>query len=375
MDSNQDDLRNLAHSAHGRNTDNSHEITKLKEEHRKEIQKLAYESKIELMESRMKIVNLTHELEVMKLKNSHEIETKQVQADRLLQKEKDDLQNKLAKKDVEFKLQLAAKDQTLRDEMLKQQNESHEKLAQMEKQLAAKENEITLYKKEQEKVIAAKENEWKLKMKDLENEHKIKILQMEKAYEMKLIKETKSRNPADRIPTKISTSAAGVDNLNPDQFTKIPAKTLTIIDRLVWGAEYFHEENESFAMYPSYPEWYKSISGMMENRKVYMTNKYIFVRKEFDYFGGLSILSKRKGSQAKEELSDFMLEGFLSRETWQKEKVSFFLLHPNKFAKRLKFYKLIADQDKDFECWDAGGVSKDFYFGTSRSAIVFGILL
>eukprot|EP00111_Clytia_hemisphaerica_P008374 TCONS_00024449-protein len=374
MDSNQDDLRNLAHSAHGRNTDNNHEITKLKEEHRKEIQKLAYESKIELMESRMKIVNLTHELEVMKLKNSHEIETKQVQADRLLQKEKDDLQNKLAEKDVEFKLQLAAKDQTLRDEMLKQQKESHEKLAQMEKQLAAKENEITFYKKEQEKEIAAKEYEWKLKMKDLENEHRIEILQMEKAYEMKLIKETKSRNPADRIPTEISTSAAGVDNLKPDQFTKIPAKTLTIVDRL--GAEYFHEENKSFALYSSYQEWYKSISGMMENKKVYMTNKYLFVRKEFighSCFWALSIFSKRNSSQAKEELSDFMLEGFLSRERWQKEKVSFFLLHPNKFAKRLRFDKSAKDSGEDYECWDVGNVTEDFYFG-KRSAIVFGIL-
>ena len=47
------DKRNLAHSASGRNPVNVdvHEITKLKEEHQKEIQKLTYESKIKLLET------------------------------------------------------------------------------------------------------------------------------------------------------------------------------------------------------------------------------------------------------------------------------------------------------------------------------------
>ena len=69
MDSAHGDMRNLAHSASGRNPMNiadDQQITKLKEEHQKEIQNLTYKSKIELMESQMKIVNLTHQPKVKK---------------------------------------------------------------------------------------------------------------------------------------------------------------------------------------------------------------------------------------------------------------------------------------------------------------------
>ena len=107
MDSAHCHERNLAHSANGRNPpvkNAGSEILKLKEEHQKEIQKLTYESKIKLMESQMKIVNLTHQLEMLQLKNSYEVQASQVQADQLLQKEKDDLQTKLTAKEHEMTL-------------------------------------------------------------------------------------------------------------------------------------------------------------------------------------------------------------------------------------------------------------------------------
>ena len=69
MDNVHGDERNLPRSADGRSvhsvTDDQ-QITKLKEEHQKEIQNLTYKSKIELMESQMKIVNLTHQPKVKK---------------------------------------------------------------------------------------------------------------------------------------------------------------------------------------------------------------------------------------------------------------------------------------------------------------------
>ena len=145
MDSANGEMSNLAQSAEGRNTTNDQQITKLKEDHQKEIQKLTYESKIELMESQMKIVNLekdnqtlSHQLEMLKLKNSYEIESKQIDAD-----------NELQNKNVEL----------------------HDKLNQMEREMTAK------------------ENEYKLKIKDLENENKTK--QIEKTTEM-IAKENRS---------------------------------------------------------------------------------------------------------------------------------------------------------------------------------------
>eukprot|EP00111_Clytia_hemisphaerica_P013280 TCONS_00038986-protein len=252
MDSDYSDKRNLAHSASGRNVHkvaDDQQITKLKEEHQKEIEKLKMEFKIQQLESEnektLKIMQLekenqtlSHQFEMFKLKNSRESQSSQVQADQQLQKQKDELRNNLVEK---------------------------------EKQLVAKEHEMVLYKKEQEKEIVVKENEWKMKVKDLENEHKIKILQTE----------TKLNDMEKEMTEKEAT----VQHLNGEiENLKriIQRQNMTTIDCLVWGAEYFHEGNKSSLLYPSYGHWYKAISAMMGNKKMFKTDKYLFMRKEFN---------------------------------------------------------------------------------------------
>uniref|UniRef100_A0A7M5XAT6 Uncharacterized protein n=1 Tax=Clytia hemisphaerica TaxID=252671 RepID=A0A7M5XAT6_9CNID len=126
MDSAHGDERNLAHSASGRNVHkvaDDQQIIKLREEHGREIQKLNYESKIELMEAQMKNVSLEkdnqtlgHRLEMLKLKNSHEAETKQVAADKDLQIKLTEMEKQLAIKDKEIaakKMELMTKDQEM----------------------------------------------------------------------------------------------------------------------------------------------------------------------------------------------------------------------------------------------------------------------
>eukprot|EP00111_Clytia_hemisphaerica_P003221 TCONS_00009175-protein len=320
------------------------EITKLKNEHQKEIEKLKMEFKIQQLESEnektLKIMQLekenqtlSHQFEMFKLKNSRESRLSQVQADQQLQKQNDELQNKLVEK---------------------------------EKQLVAKEHEMVLYKKEQEK-------EWKMKMKDLENEHKIKILQTE----TKLNEMEKEMNEMEKEMTEkeatVQHLSRQIENLkrlipNQNQATDKVEENMTTIDRLVWVAEYFHEGNKSSLLYPSYGDWYKAISAMMGNKKVFKKDKYLFMRKEINKDYKYLCFVNRKKNNYKEELGDFLVEDL--KIVWAT--ATFFLLHTKDFRKRLKFVRM--DQGPSCEYWRVDNVSKDFYFGDKRSAIVFGIL-
>ena len=332
MDSVLGDKRNLAHSASGRNPRNTddQQIIKLKEDHQKEIQRLTYESKIELMESQMKIVNLTHQLELLKLKNSHENETKQFQADRELQKDKDELQNKLA---------------------------------EMKLQLTAKEHEMKVYQKEQEKENSTKEYELKLKVKDLESEHKIKMLQMEK----KLTEMEKGLKEKEETIQKLRTGMGPVH----EQVADHPQNEKGLIDRMVWGANcFFKRISDGPKLYDSYEEWYESLSLLMADKKLYVTPMFLFMRKEFDkHRNALDFASKRKGSAYKDNSDEFNTEG-LSKELYSNDGVDLFLLHSKVYAEHLKFNR--SHNGYDYERWSVKNVNY-IYYTTKNSAIVLGI--
>eukprot|EP00111_Clytia_hemisphaerica_P005454 TCONS_00015801-protein len=340
MDSDYSDKRNLAHSASGRNVHkvaDNQQIGKLKEEHQKEIEKLKMEFKIQQLESEnektLKIMQLekekqtlSHQFEMFKLKNSHDSQSSQVQADQQLQKQKDELQNNLVEK---------------------------------EKQLVAKEHEMVLYKKEQE-------NEWKMRMKDLENEHKIKILQKETKLNEMEKKMTEKEATVQHLNREIENLKSVIQKQN--QAANEVVETMTTIDRLVWGAEYFHEGNKSSLLYPSYGNWYKAISAIMGNKKMFKKDKYLFMRKEFNKGHAFLDFVNRKDNSCEEELTDFLVEGL--KIVWAT--ATFYLLHTKVFGKRLKFER--ESQATTYEYWRVVNVSKDFYFGDKQSAIVFGIL-
>uniref|UniRef100_A0A7M6DM60 Uncharacterized protein n=1 Tax=Clytia hemisphaerica TaxID=252671 RepID=A0A7M6DM60_9CNID len=334
------DERNLAHSAVGRNPMvemDSGEIVKLKKEHQKEIQKLTYESKIEMMESQMKTMQLekenqtlSHQFEMFKLKNSYDSQSSQAQADQQLQKQKDELQNKLVEK---------------------------------EKQLVAKEHEMVLYKKEQE-------NEWKMKMKDLENEHKIKMLQKEvKIAEMeKVMKENEETIQKMRAEMKtVNEQAVKKESARLDT----PVKALTDIDRMVWGANYFIQGiSHGPKLYESYEKWYERISLLMENKKLYVATEFLFIRKKFDkHHKVLHFVSKRKYSAYKDCSDEFNTEG-LTKELYTNDGVDLFLLHPKIDTKHLKFNRNF--NGHDYERWQVKNVNLEFY-DDNNDAIVLGI--
>eukprot|EP00111_Clytia_hemisphaerica_P003220 TCONS_00009174-protein len=335
----------------------SGEIVKLKKEHQKEIEKLKMEFKIQQLESEnektlkimqleKEIQTLSHQFEMFKLKNSRESQSSQIQADQQLQKQKDELQNKLVEK---------------------------------EKQLLAKEHEMVLYKKEQEKETDAKENEWKMKMKDLKNEWKMKMKDLENEHKIKMLQtETKlSEMEKERIEKEATVQHLNreIENLKrviqkQNQAADKVEENMTTIERLVWGAEYFHEGNKSSLLYPSYGDWYKVISAMMGNKEVFKKDKYLFMRKEFNKdYEYLDFVNRKDNSYVyKEESDDFLVEDL--KIAW--ETATFFLLHTKDFGKHLKFGQ--KSQNACIEYCRVVNVSKDFHIGDKRSAIVFGIL-
>uniref|UniRef100_A0A7M5X0Q7 Uncharacterized protein n=1 Tax=Clytia hemisphaerica TaxID=252671 RepID=A0A7M5X0Q7_9CNID len=348
------DEKNLAHSAVGRNAMvemDSGEIVKLKKEHQKEIEKLKMEFKIQQLESEnektLKIMQLekenqtlSHQFEIFKLKNSYYSQSSQAQADQ-------QLQNKLVEK---------------------------------EKQLVAKEHEMVLYKKEQENEWKMKikdlENEWKMKMKDLENEWKMKMKDLENEHKIKILQTETKLNEMEKEMTEKEATVQHlnreIENLkrlipNENQAAEKVEENMTTIDRLIWGAEYFHEGNKSSLLYPSYGDWYKAISAMMGNKKVFKKDKYLFMRREFNKAYDYLYFANRKDNSYEEQLKDFMVED--SKIVW--ETATFFLLHTKDFGKHLKFGRM--SQEVSFEYWRVVNVSGS-YFGAKQSAIVFGIL-
>ncbi|XP_066936951.1 structural maintenance of chromosomes protein 3 homolog [Clytia hemisphaerica] len=341
------DEKNMAHSASGRNVHkvaDDQQITKLKDEHQKEIEKLKMEFKIQQLESEnektlkimqleKEIQTLSHQFEMFKLKNSRESQSSQIQADQQLQKQKDELQNKLVEK---------------------------------EKQLVAKEHEMVLYKKEQEMETDAKENECKMKMKDLENEHKIKTLKTEIKLNELEKEMTEKEATVQHLNREIENLKRVIPNQN--QAADKVGENMTTIDSLVWGAEYFHEGSKSSLLYPSYGDWYKAISAMMGNKQLFKTDKYLFMRNEFNEYHKYLDFVNRKDNSYEEDLIDFLVEDL--KTAW--ENATFFLLHTKDFGKHLKFGRKF--QHASFKYWRFDNVSKDFYFGDKQSAIVFGIL-
>uniref|UniRef100_A0A7M5XBB2 Uncharacterized protein n=1 Tax=Clytia hemisphaerica TaxID=252671 RepID=A0A7M5XBB2_9CNID len=329
MDSAHGDERNLAHVASGRNVQkvaDDQQIIKLKEEHGREIQKLNYESKIELMEAQMKNVSLEkdnqtlgHRLEMLKLKNSHEAETKQVAADK-------DLQNKL----TEMEKQLAIKDKEISD---------------TKNQMAVKENEckIKLMTKDQE--MLEKENEIK------EKDATIQTLQNE------IEKLKRSHNPTE-------SKMAVTKEKHPHLFTKE--------EKFAWGADVFfgfREMRWEESAYESYEAWYIGISSVLTNRRqvtiISDGTKYVFMKKHENKTGQRLFIGFREKVRYNYTAQDYeiIFEG-LSEETMKNGR--FLLLHPKVPEKRLKFVPY--QYDKDW--WNLENVTEDYYSGNEQSVII-----
>ena len=350
-----DDTKDLADSTDGENPNKFEgpEIQKIKEEHRKEIKILTYESKLKLLETenemRMKIISLekdnqtlNHQLQITKLKNSHEIETKQILADQ-------ELQNKL----TETEKRMAAMG-----------NEMTIKLVEKDKEIAAKENEYTLKLMIKELEMSAAENEnnelnniIRMKMNDLVNEHKLKLLELTKEKDETI---QKLRNEIEKFKSKGSDEAQEEDK---------PPSVFTNEWKFAWGADTFFGGKTmkwEESAYESYEDWYKGISLLLTNKKqeniVIGGKKYVFIKKEFNECH-IELYIGLKESVHHEDTNDIMVEG-LSEES--RKDGEFLLLHPTLSESFLKFVTSIIEG----RWWKVQKVDENFYFGDEKSAII-----
>ncbi|XP_066916404.1 fibrinogen- and Ig-binding protein-like [Clytia hemisphaerica] len=115
-----------------------------------------------------------------------------------------------------------------------------------------------------------------------------------------------------------------------------------------------------------YKLWYEEMSRSMENRKQYVNQKFVLIRKDVkQYHKYLCFGSKTKDSKYNEEDFDLTVEGLEKR---LPNNANVFLLHPNDWKKCSKmefngnYYKI--------NWWRYGNVSQDYYFGGGNSVIM-----
>eukprot|EP00111_Clytia_hemisphaerica_P003384 TCONS_00009665-protein len=368
MDSAHGDDRNLAHSAAGRNPNKYEEgqqnqIVKLKEENKKEIQKLTYESKIALMESQMKIVNLEkdnqtlgHQLEMLKLKTVHEKDAQKGLADRELERKNAELAKKLSEmekqlivKGNEFKVKLAEKDHEL---VLK---------------LAEKDNELVSKMAKKDKELVAKENEFKLKFKDLENENKVDIEKLR--GEIEKLRTTKADNEQPKVNKVTNVPQIEIKKPQPNPFTED--------EQFSWGLDMFFGRGGTWTkmVYDSYESWYQGITLLLKNKtpsKTYqrIDKEYFFIKKEFHQCHQKLCFKSydptRVLGRPQERDNEISTPIWLNKEIIRHFKVT--LLHPRQQESCVKFGNPVRREPLFW--WDVENVTVDFYFGEKRSAVL-----
>eukprot|EP00111_Clytia_hemisphaerica_P007582 TCONS_00022020-protein len=404
MDSAHCDECNLAHSATGRNVtnkvDNSAvEISKLKEDHDKQIQKLTFENRIKILElekemskqdneQKMKILklekdnqSLSHEFEFMKLKTSHEMEGKKVVLDCEMEKE-------MLKQQKEFQNRLSEKDKALLEkdnEITAKENECKAKINEMEKSLLVKEYEY-------QTKIAAKENELTSKMKHIEHTNTVKFLEMEKEKEfviqslrhkIEMLEASKILELHKEFKPEVLPSSESEDGpvlkkehlsiLQPVNLKQTSKSIATTEDKLLWGVKkHFLGMETEPNLFTSYEDWYEAMSSLLENevQKFVKQGKrrYYFIRKEMPgYCSPLFLLTKRKHDGEMDGPQTLSVE-YPNRADLKNARS--FLLHPeqrNQCIHTTTFDCYL----KDCEDWLFSNVSENHYFGEKKSVIVF----
>lgn len=202
------------------------------------------------------------------------------------------------------------------------------------------------------------------------DEDKLRIIQLEEDNKKKDEAIQSLRKEIEILKKVVHAS----DNMqNQDQIAKVSNETMSIIDHLVWGPEYYQEDKKSLLLYPSYSDWYQAVTIMMgDKREVYKTEKYFFVKKEFDKCSNsISFVSTRKESEYGDELDNEIMVDCFNRPVYTT--VSLFLLHPTDFAERLQFDKGDT-HSSGYEWWRVQYVTDEYFFGDKHSVIVFGIL-
>eukprot|EP00111_Clytia_hemisphaerica_P001352 TCONS_00003846-protein len=386
MNSAHSDERNLAHCAatamshpqrsHPQQTANN-ELTKLKEEHERQTKTLKLEHKIQLLEmdnklskqendNKTKILelqkevqSLKHENEIMKLKGTHELQINKMEVDSNSEKQ-------MAAIELEFKDRLKEKDK------------------EMVEKIAEKDKEMTLKMAEKDKELALKMAEKDGELLKKENEHKIETVKMKNKMEKTI---ESLRNEVQMLKTNVkderekpNDQAVGINNDAVVKKEEIadPLK-LPLMERLEWGVNHYIYKTKLHGiplLKTSYQEWYENLANAMVNEKLYMNERFLFMRQ---VFGNCKIYLRFINFDIDDRCphfsNTFEVKGL---DTQLLKKGEFILLHPKDSLKssriNVKQRQAYDSVLNDYKYWEFKDVPEELFFGQSKIAIVCWVL-
>ena len=336
---------NEAHCAVDRNrTTKDEEIAKLKQDHAKEIEKLTLDHKIKTMEFQNDF----------KLKEM-EIENKQKQKTFDLEKENQSLKN-----EIEIMKMRSKHQQTEANHKLKEDNHNlRHKIEQMQMKSEHAQIEADNLLREENQLLKNRIESAKV---ECEKEKSVMRNQMEKENQ-------KLKLQIDVLNLKKEPPVNGTPNANAGKGTQL--KPLgKIPERFFEGAEKFlvsyNTGRENF-FDGDYKLWYEDLSRFMENRKQYVNEKFVLIRKEVnEKFESFWFGTDREG--VRDVQDGVIVEGLYEK---LQSDTNVFLLHPD-ILKCLKMN--FFTRDNGIKWWKEDNISKDFYFGDLRSVILLAEL-
>ncbi|XP_066916402.1 uncharacterized protein [Clytia hemisphaerica] len=392
---------NEAHSSADRERTIHEEHRKLKQENaelRAKYEKETLENKIKILEMQNEIQTLKHGNEIDKLKAKQEKNEEKVVVsltENALKEENQALKNEIQtlKYDNEIaKLKAQQENKNNGSQMAKEietlkiQNQALEKTvaeADLKNEFEALKQEMGGLKAQNgklEKDFQTLENEMgglKAQNGELEKEVqalkngidglKVELKDQMQTQKGKLENEVQAlRNDFEYLKTGVNQKQE-IEGAQKAVQEKVRKPLGKIPDRFFEGAEKFWMDyntgREDF-IGENYKLWYEDMSRLMENRKQYVNQKFVLIRKDvakeyhqFLYFG-----SKAKDVKYNERDDDLIVEGLEKR---LPKNTNVFLLHPNdsKKCSKMKFHGRS-------QLWRYKNVPQDYYFGGGNSVIM-----
>eukprot|EP00111_Clytia_hemisphaerica_P012020 TCONS_00035348-protein len=254
---------------------------------------------------------------------------------------------------------------------------SQENYFEAENQKLREEN-MRLRKSNHEQQIKILELENKLKILVLENENKVNIMKIENENQLKLqVLKNKQNNIEYTEPhSKSSEDAGELKRIKPVPYLTdknlVDSVFIPKIDKMIWGVKRFFQKKSTtdFELYKSYGEWYSDLSILMENSAQYVTNQYVFIRKEFEFCHEALYFVSKIGECSYPATNDFVVTD-INRKLL--ESTTFIILHPTQLVKCLELnWNYLGT---GYQRWCTKCSSEDFYMGDKKSIICLGILV
>ncbi|XP_066913252.1 uncharacterized protein PF3D7_1120000-like [Clytia hemisphaerica] len=148
-----------------------------------------------------------------------------------------------------------------------------------------------------------------------------------------------------------------------------------IPDRFFEGAEKFWMDyntgDEDFSG-ENYKLWYEDMSRLMKNRKQYVNQKFVLIRKDVKHYSEILLfVCKPEGIAKKEYDHCLIVEGLFNK---LPNKANIFLLHPSNGPKCLKTKLNSGNGLQTYKSFYYDAISREFFFGNSYSVIMLGQL-